>query len=324
LIVRSLAEAAAFGPCAVTIGNFDGVHLGHQALLKATVEAAQARNLRPAVLMFSPHPACIVAPERAPRLLTTTEERCRLMAEQGIAAILVQPFTAELAKLTPAAFATEFLRDGLRAEIVLVGENFRFGNKHAGDTAMLSRLGAELGFDTQFLRPVKWRGIMASASEIRSRISSGDVRIAGRLLGRPPQVAGYIISGHGIGSKQTVPTLNLRTEAEVIPSPGVYITRTRDRHSSREWNSITNVGFRPTFGDVDELSIETFLLSPFDGRTPSHIQLAFLRRVRDERKFESPEALRTQIFKDVHRANAYFRRSEAWLQRMAQTSDQTI
>ncbi|MEP7354808.1 MAG: bifunctional riboflavin kinase/FAD synthetase [Acidobacteriota bacterium] len=307
LIARSLAEAASFGPCALTIGNFDGVHLGHQALLRATVAAARERGVRSVVLMFSPHPACIVAPERAPRLLTSPEQRCDLMAEQGIEAVLILPFTAELAKVAPEDFAARFLRDGLRASVVLVGDNFRFGNRHAGDTAMLARLGGELGFETQFLSAVKWRGLMVSASEIRNNVAAGDVTVAGRLLGRPFHLEGGILAGHGIGSKQTVPTLNLDTAAEVLPREGVYVTRTFDVDSDRHWNSITNVGRRPTFENNGPISIETFLLSPFDGLAPSRIRLEFLRRVREEKKFPNPESLKTQIMADVKRATAYFR-----------------
>jgi riboflavin kinase/FMN adenylyltransferase len=138
------------------------------------------------------------------------------------------------------------------------------------------------------------------------------VGTAGRLLERPYAISGEIVHGHGIGSKQTVPTLNLHTEAQVIPARGVYVTRTSETGGSRRWNSITNIGYRPTFGNDDALSIETFLLNPEDapleGATPERIRLEFLRRVRDERKFESPEALKAQILRDVGRAKAYFRR----------------
>lgn len=262
--------------------------------------------------MFDPHPSCVVAPERAPRLLTSIDERCELIRGEGIEQILVQPFTAELARLTPEQFATQFLRDGLGTKCVIVGENFRFGCKQAGDTQMLKNLGAQLGFEVRLLETVRWRGRKVSSGEVRNLVAAGEVGIAGRLLERPYAISGDIVHGHGIGSKQTVPTLNLRTDAQVIPARGVYVTRTTELGSARQWNSITNIGYRPTFGDTcgtdDALSIETFLLDPFDGATPERIRLEFLRRVRDERKFESPEALKAQILRDVGRANAYFRR----------------
>ena len=307
-VARSLAEAASFKPCAVTIGNFDGVHLAHRQLLRSTIEAARAAGLRPAVLMFDPHPACVVAPERAPRLLTSLEERCELIGREGIENVLIQPFTTELARLTPEEFASQFLREGLGARVVVVGENFRFGCKQAGDTRTLSELGTRLGFEVRLLKTVLWRGRRVSSGEVRRLIAEGDVGIACRLLGQPYAISGDIVRGHGIGSRQTVPTLNLRTEAQVIPARGVYITRTSEPGGARRWNSITNIGYRPTFGEGDALSIETFLLDPLEGETPDRIRLAFLRRVRDERKFENPEALKAQILRDVARAKAYFRR----------------
>jgi hypothetical protein len=149
---------------------------------------------------------------------------------------------------------------------------------------------------------------MVSSTEVRRLIEAGNVSLACRLLERPYSVEGEIVSGHGIGSKQTVPTLNLRTSAEVLPADGVYITRTTDTEDGRSWQSITNIGMRPTF-EGDRRTIETFLLSPFDGRTPERIRLAFLRRVREERKFESPDALKRQILRDVAIASRFFRKT---------------
>jgi riboflavin kinase / FMN adenylyltransferase len=307
VIAHSLAEAAEFKPCALTIGNFDGVHMAHRRLLRAAVERGRA-GLRPAVLMFDPHPSCVVAPERAPRLLTSIEERCELIRGEGIENVLIQPFTVELSRLTPEEFATQFLRDGLGAKCVIVGENFRFGCKQAGDTQTLKELGVKLGFEVRLLETVRWRGRRVSSGEVRKVVASGEVGIAGRLLERPYAISGEIVTGHGIGSKQTVPTLNLRTEAQVIPARGVYITRTSETDGARKWNSITNIGYRPTFGNDEALTIETFLLDPLEGATPERIRLEFLRRVRDERKFDSPEALKAQILRDVGRAKAYLRR----------------
>jgi riboflavin kinase/FMN adenylyltransferase len=308
MIARNLKEAAGFKPCALTIGNFDGVHLAHRRLLRTTVQGAAAAGLRPAALMFDPHPACVVAPERAPRLLTSLDERCRLIQGEGIEQVLILPFTTELARLTPEEFATQCLRDGLGARIVIVGENFRFGCNQAGDTRTLEQLGARLGFEVRLLETVRWRGRRVSSGEVRKLVAEGNVGTAGRLLERPYAISGEIVTGHGIGSRQTVPTLNLRTDAQVIPARGVYVTRTYESDGARQWNSITNVGIRPTFGNDDALSIETFLLDPLEGATPERIRLEFLRRVRDERKFESPEALKTQILRDVGRAKTYFRR----------------
>lgn len=306
-IARSLSEAAEFAPSALTIGNFDGVHIGHRQLFQRVVEAARARGVSPTVLTFDPHPARVVAPERAPRLLTTPGERCALMREQGIEQVLILPFTREIAQLTPEQFIEQAVVRALRARIVLIGENFRFGHKQAGDTRMLEELGRRYGFETQVVGAVTCRGRVVSSSAVRKLIEEGDVSRACRFLNRPYALCGEVVHGHGVGSKQTVPTLNLKTPAEVLPREGVYITRTHDLDASRAWNSISNIGHRPTFGG-GELAIETFLLDPLEGESPRRIRVEFLRRVREEKKFESAEALKSQILRDVARARKYFER----------------
>jgi len=316
-VARSLEEATAFEPVAVTIGNFDGVHTGHQLLLHEVIRAAEEKGLQPAVLTFDPHPASIVAPQRAARLLTTQAERCSVLAREGIEYVLVLPFTREVACWTPEQFVERVLVKALRARVVVVGNNFLFGHDQAGDTKVLEQLGRRFGFETRVITPVKRRGRTVSSSEIRRAIESGKVALASRLLGRPYATAGVVVSGHGVGSKQTVPTLNLRTHAQVLPSTGVYITRTFDAESARQWNSITNIGYRPTFAGASgspELTIETFLLDPLEPPAPEQIRVEYLRRVREERKFETPEALKAQILRDVGRAQAYFRRLKRWTQ----------
>jgi len=307
-VFRSIEEARGrFGPCAVTIGNFDGTHIGHQELFREVALLANVHRWSPAVLTFDPHPAKVVAPERAPKRLSTHEERVETMRACGVDRVLILPFDAALAAVAPDAFVREILVGALGTKAVVVGDNFRFGHKHAGNIHLLADLGRELGFATHIEPAIRFRGVVVSSTEVRNAITSGRAGFAGRLLGRPYALSGRVVSGHGIGAKQTVPTLNLAAQNEVLPMAGVYITRTRDLDSERRWNSITNIGMRPTF-DGNALTIETFLLSPFDGATPARIAVEVLRRVRDERKFESPEALKAQIFRDVARANAYHRR----------------
>jgi riboflavin kinase/FMN adenylyltransferase len=291
----------------LTIGNFDGVHAGHRQLLRRVLELSVEHHFKPAVLTFDPHPTRVVAPERTPRLLSTMEERVALIREQGVGEVVVLPFTAQVARLSPGEFVEQIVVGQLQARIVMVGDNFRFGYKQSGNVATLSELGERFGFQTHIVDAVQRRGRVVSSSEIRRLIDEGDVAMAARLLERPYTLSGEVVSGHGIGSKQTVPTLNLKTPAEVIPANGVYITRTRDLETDERWNSITNVGKRPTF-DGDSLTIETFLLSSFDGLTPGRIGVQFCRRVREERKFESADALKQQIFHDVARAQTFFRR----------------
>ncbi len=310
-IARGIEEAEDFRPSVLTIGKFDGVHAGHAHLLREVIALAAQRGLAPSVLTFDPHPVCVLAPERAPKPLASVEERCARMQELGIEQILVLPFTREIAQLSPEEFVAQYLQQIMRTRFVLVGQNFRFGYRQAGDPAMLANLGLRYGFETRLVDPVTWHGLVISTSEVRSRVEAGEVSLAARLLERPYALSGNVVAGHGIGSKQTVPTLNLHTQAEVLPRNGVYVTRTQDLESPRRWNSITNIGVRPTFGG-DALSIETFLLDPFDGVTPSRIRVEFLRRVRGERKFESAEALKRQILHDAARAQAYFRRLAKW------------
>ncbi len=310
MIYRTLAEVPEdFGPCAITIGNFDGVHVGHQEILRRVRQRAREYGWRSAVLTFDPHPTKLVAPDRAPRLLTTVGRRARLMEDQGIDRVLILPFTSAIASLTPETFVREILAGKLKVRAALVGDNFRFGNRASGDAQTLEQLGARYGFTAEIVGTVARRNRSVSSSEIRRLIEGGQVSVACRLLGRPYSLEGRVVRGEGVGSKQTVPTLNLETKAEVLPKNGVYITRTRDTTRAREWPSITNVGYRPTFNGR-RLTIETYLLTGLEAEPPAEISVQFLRWVREERKFENPEALKAQISHDVGRAQAYFRRLE--------------
>jgi riboflavin kinase/FMN adenylyltransferase len=312
-VYRSLAELPRdFGPSALSIGNFDGVHFGHRRILRRVREIAAEHGWKASVLTFDPHPTRVVAPGRTPPLLTSPERRAALMSEERIEQVLILPFTRELAMLTPEEFVEQLLVHAMGARAVLVGDNFRFGHRQAGNVAVLAALGRKFGFETEIVPAIAWRGRVVSSSGIRDLIRAGKVSLAARLLQHAYGLEGEVVSGRGVGSRQTVPTLNLATRAEVIPANGVYITRTRDGADGREWNSVTNIGYRPTFGASGELTIETFLLDALAGGTPARIRVEFLWRVREERKFDNPEALREQILKDVRTAQAYFRRVKAW------------
>lgn len=303
--------AQGLGPCALAIGNFDGVHAGHKALLKAMAQYAERRNLPTAALTFDPHPSAIVAPERLPQMICTVSERIELLQQAGAQKVVVLPFTRELSQQTPCEFTEKCLVNGLNARAVFVGENFRFGHKQAGDTAELAKLGSELGFETSLLPPVVIRSEVVSSSRIRRHLRAGEVEIAGRLLDRCFSVRGPVISGHGIGSKQTVPTLNIRPATGLVLPLGVFVTETTDPRTGRRWASITNVGNRPTFGG-EEIAIETFLLDAFAGDAPTEIDVRFRHFVRSEKKFETAEALKKQILSDAARAQSYWRRTRRW------------
>jgi riboflavin kinase/FMN adenylyltransferase len=306
-IFRGLEEAAGrFGPCALTIGNFDGVHVGHRRILRRVAEVANENGWRSSALTFDPHPTRIVAPARAPLLLTSPDERAALIAEEGIAQVLILPFTRELSHLSAEEFIRVVLVDSLGARAVLVGDNFRFGYQHAGDTRLLAAAGQRYGFITEVVPAVSVRGRPVSSSAIRRLLQEGKVSPAGRMLGRPYALEGEVVQGHGVGSRQTVPTLNLKPPDRVLPATGVYITRTMAVGDSRTWPSVTNVGVRPTFGG-DTLSIETFLLPGLSGAAPRAIRVEFLLRLREERKFPAPAALKAQILEDIHHASQYSR-----------------
>jgi riboflavin kinase/FMN adenylyltransferase len=257
----------------------------------------------------------VVAPKRTPRLLTSPEARAELMREEGIGQVLILPFTRELAVLSPEEFARQLLVGRLNARAVLVGDNFRFGHRHAGNVRVLAELGRKLGFETEIVQSATCRGRVVSSSGIRELIRTGRVSLAARFLQHPYAIEGRVVTGRGVGSKQTVPTLNLATAAEVVPARGVYVTRTRHLETGREWDSLTNIGYRPTFGSSDQLSIETFLLDTVAPAVSGRLRIEFLWRVRDERSFESPQALKAQILKDARTAQRYLRRVKAWIGR---------
>ncbi len=296
---------------ALAIGNFDGVHLGHQALVGEAVRFAAEHGLEPAVLTFDPHPTAVVAPDRVPRQICRPEERVRLLQTAGITYVHVLPFTPQLARLSPEDFVRSVVVDSLRAKAVFVGENFRFGCRKSGDCETLRELGSSYGYLAHCLKPVTCRGEVVSSTSVRQYVEAGQIVRANRLLGRPFSLSGPVVSGRGIGSKQTVPTLNLRPEPNQVLPPGVYVTRTRDLSGSRTWESITNVGTRPTFGGED-YTIETYILSAFEPPDPSNIAVDFLHYIRAERQFTSSEELRGQIMRDVAVAKKYWRRVERW------------
>jgi riboflavin kinase/FMN adenylyltransferase len=307
-IWRNLADVPVdFGPCATTIGNFDGVHVGHQALMRSVVAIARQHGWKPAVLTFDPHPAKVVAPDRAPKIIMTLDQRAQVMGDLGIEEIVMLPFTPEVSRWTPEEFVRKVLADAMKVRAVLVGEDFRFGHKQAGNTDVLIELGGRYGFEVDPIEPVNVRGVRVSSSLVRQMALSGKVTRACRLLGRPFALEGIVVKGHGVGGRQTVPTLNLQPFTEVWPADGVYVSRTRDLDSLRTWQSISNIGNRPTFGGHDT-SIETFLLEPLTGSPPERIRVEFLWRVRDERKFPTPAHLKAQILRDVGVAARYFHR----------------
>jgi riboflavin kinase/FMN adenylyltransferase len=299
--VARLGEARK--PTVVTIGNFDGVHLGHQKILAGVVERARADNATPAVLTFFPHPARVLRPSQAPPLLMTREQRMDTIEAAGIEAALVLRFDAELAKVTAEDFVKRFVVDTLRSRAVMVGENFRFGHRQAGDARLLGEFGRRWGFEEHIVPPVEIDGVTVSSSAVRQSLAEGRVEEAASLLGRPFALAGEIRPGTGQGRNLVVPTLNLASEQECLPKLGVYATETLVE--GKRYRSATNVGVRPTF-DGGRLAIESHLLDFSNNLTTGPMEVRFLRRLRDERKFSGPAALREQVLKDVAQAREFF------------------
>src|SRR3989454_5019703 len=299
---------ATFGHTSVlAIGNFDGIHLGHQAILRATVARARALNAVSTALTFDPSPRKVLRPETAPLRLSTNAQRMEWFNALGLEAVVVLPFTLDLARLAPGEFVEQILLRDLQINAVLVGENFRFGHQQAGDVKCLSELGAKHGFNVVIVPPVVYRGEVGSSTIVRREVAAGDVSHAARLLGRPFVLTGEVVSGTGTGRRFTFPTLNLATEQELLPARGVYITRTCLDGETRSHRSVTNIGMRPTFNG-SALSIETHLLDAQLPTTPKRMEIRFWKRLCEEKKFNGPEELRAQIASDIVRANKFFSR----------------
>lgn len=309
---RAWAERYAVSRCGstVAIGNFDGIHLGHQAILQAAVSRARELGAVATALTFDPLPQKVLRPETAPQRVTTNEQRVACFAKLGMDAAVVLPFTLELAKLSPQEFVDQILVQHLGVRTVFVGENFRFGHKQAGNARMLLLLGAERGFDVVIIPHVEHKGEVVSSTIVRREIANGNVAHAGRLLGRPFVLSGKVVSGTGTGRQFTFPTLNLAAEQELLPARGVYVTRTRLDGESRTRRSVTNIGVRPTFNGTG-LSVETHLLEPPGEIAPTRIEIQFWKRLREEKKFSGPEELRGQIAKDIAAAHKFFTRLRA-------------
>ncbi len=305
-VFRKLEEVPAnYGPSLVSVGNFDGVHRAHLRVLGEVVRRSQQRGAKSVAVTFEPHPMRILRPDSGLKLLTPTAEKLRLLEKTGIDAILLLPFTRDLSLLSPREFAQQVLCDRLKAVEVHEGYNFRFGHKAAGSVTLLSQLGRELGFEVVAYPEMVMRGESVSSTCIRELICQGHVNRARFLLARPFSIRSTPGRGRGYGAKYTVPTINLNRYEELSPKDGVYITRTRVGEEC--FDSVTNIGNRPTFGE-DSFAIETHLLDfhPLDLTADTEVELFFLSRLRDEVKFNSVDALREQIARDIRKARRYF------------------
>lgn len=288
-------------PSVVTIGNFDGVHRGHQVLLRRTADAARQHDLRAVAVTFDPHPAAVLRPGSEPVPLQTLEDRVAALLAADVDLVLVLPFTPELARLEPVEFVRRVLVDRLEARRVVVGTNFRFGRRAAGDVVTLVEEGERHGFDVEAVALFELDGVSMSSSEVRSHLLEGDVVWAARALGRPHQVSGKVVPGEGRGRTIGVPTANVAIdEPVVVPATGVYAGHATVGDTT--YRCVTNVGTRPTFGDTGATTVEVHLLDAEPELYGARLTVTFEHRLRAERRFDGVEALVEQIHRDVEAA----------------------
>jgi riboflavin kinase / FMN adenylyltransferase len=297
---------AGFGPSVITVGNFDGVHRGHQGLLTSAAAEARTLGIRSIAITFDPHPAQFLYPDVAPRLLTFLPQRLQLLARTGIDAILVLHFDEALSRVTAREFVRDVLAGALKVRAMHEGPSFRFGHGARAGVAELKEFGAEFGFSVEVHPAVRVHGLEISSSAVRALIAAGDVRRARWMLGRTFKVCSAPASGRGIGSKLLVPTVNLAPYTGLLPGFGVYVTRLAI--GERCFRSVTNVGNRPTFGEPS-FAVESHILDfePIDLTEETPLKLEFLYRLRPEIAWPTPDALKAQILKDVAKAKRYFR-----------------
>lgn len=284
----------------VTIGNFDGVHLAHQKIFKKVVIEADNENRKSVVITFDPHPKKVLHPERRPFfLITSLDEKLKLIADMGIDAVVLLNFSLELAKMTAAEFVKNILWDKLHIKKIFIGHDYSFGRGKEGNEEYLKSSGNRLGFEVEVINAIKADGIPVSSTKTRNAILDGNVKLAARLLGRPYNLGGTVIKGYQRGAGIGFPTANIEADKVLIPGRGVYAVIAEIEGMGHP--SVVNIGFNPTFGN-DKLSVETHVLDFKGNIAGKSLNLLFVDRIRDERKFESIKRLAEQIKKDIGQA----------------------
>ena len=285
-------------PCALAIGNFDGMHLGHQALLQRLNASAKSLSLRSAVMTFEPHPREFFAPDTAPARLSSLREKLEHFAEAGVQTTYVCRFNRQLARLTPQEFMQHILRDALNAQAILVGDDFRFGAMRAGSVLDFM----EAKFNLISLPQVNLDGARVSSTRVRSALASGALQEAGLLLGRPYSMSGKVVYGAQLGRQLGFPTANVHMRHERPALKGVYAVKLDGL------NAVANLGVRPTIGGVSKLKLEVHVLDFNANLYGKHVHVEFVHKIRDEMKFDGLEALKAQIAQDVESARDFFKK----------------
>jgi len=293
--------APAWEGAAIAIGNFDGVHLGHRALISRARELAAARGALTVALTFDPHPAALLAPARAPVMLTTLERRIELLAAAGVDAVVVEPFTHALAGASPDAFVDDVVIRGLHARAIVVGYDFSYGQGRTGNVEALRAHGVDAGIEVAIVAPVMVDGEIAASTRVRNHLRAGDLAGAARMLGRPWDVDGVVVHGAERGRAIGVPTANIEPELDLAVAPGIYAV-TLSADGGPALPAVASLGTNPTFVDGGKLVLEVHVLDWHGDLYDRRVRTTFVARLRDEQTFSSVEALVAQIWRDV--ANA--------------------
>jgi riboflavin kinase/FMN adenylyltransferase len=289
-----------------TIGNFDGVHLGHRKILATVVARAREIDRPSFAITFEPHPAAVLRPDRAPRRIQTLRQKEEAIESIGIDALLVIPFTRDFSLTEPEDFVRDLLRDRLGAAEIYLGAHFAFGRGKRGDISLLRRMGAECGFAASAVDEVVWEGEPVSSTRIRRALERGAIGDANAMLGREYQLDGLVARGDRVGHRIGIPTINLEPENELAPADGVYVTEIEILSFDRRFESVTNIGRRPTLYEAFTTTIETFVLDFSADVYGERVRLFFVGRLREERKFPSVMDLQAQIQKDIEAARRHF------------------
>jgi len=287
----------------LTIGNFDGVHLGHQSLFSLVKEVAAREGKKAVALTFQPHPLKLIFPERRLFLITPLDKKIQLISKTGIDALVCAPFTHEFANLSAADFARRIIVERLGAYTVIVGDDYHFGRDREGDIKLLAELGLEMGFKAVIAPPFLVGGKVVSSTRVRQHIMAGEVMPAARLLGRYYSVEGVVRTGKNRGRDLGFPTANIRSEAELYPREGVYAVLVE--YGGRRWQGVVSIGYNPTFGDTG-LTVEVHILNFSRDLYGEMIKIIFLERLRDTIAFAEAAGLQAQIANDIRAAIRIF------------------
>jgi riboflavin kinase/FMN adenylyltransferase len=293
----------------ITIGNFDGVHLGHRRILETVAKRAREASRPSLAIVFEPHPLAVLRPDHAPRRIQTLRQKEEVIEAIGIETLLIIPFTRDFSLTEPEDFARDFLAERLGASELYLGQHFAFGHGKRGDIALLKRMGPDCGFTASAVEEVFFEEKPISSTRIRNALERGEVARASAMLGRPYALDGIVSKGEKVGHRIGFPTINLAPENDFYPADGVYVTQIEIRSFDRRFGGVTNIGRRPTLYEDVKATIETFVFDFSANVYGEKVRLFFLERLREERKFPSLEALTEQIGRDIESARAYLVRT---------------